>query len=249
MLILLTNDDGVNSEGLKYLREALSKGNEIYVVAPDRERTCSAHSITLHKPLRITKHSDRVFSTNGTPADCVVLGVKFILPKKPGLVISGINGGPNMGQDIFYSGTVAAAREGAFLGIQSMAVSIDARENFRYEDAVKVVNRIIEKIKESPLLPGIFLNINIPNLPYDKIKGFMFTSPGFRVYEDKVIERIDPRGKKYYWIGSAIDNFKPKRGTDFFAVKNGYVSITPMDSHISESKSKEIIKKTFGRWL
>ncbi|MCX7857820.1 MAG: 5'/3'-nucleotidase SurE [Deltaproteobacteria bacterium] len=247
MIILLTNDDGINSEGVKYLKEGLSLEHDVYVVAPDRERTCSAHSITLHKPLRIIRHSDRIFSTNGTPADCVVLGIRCILDKRPQLVISGINGGPNMGQDIFYSGTVAAAREGAFLGIQSLAVSIDARENFLYEDATKIILWIIKKIERNPLPNGIFLNVNIPNLPCGKIKGFCVTKPGVRVYEDTVIERVDPRGKKYYWIGGAVDDFKPKKGTDFYAVKKGYVSITPLEAHISESKSKDLVKKIFGR--
>ncbi len=249
MLILLTNDDGINSPGLRYLRDSLLKENEVYVVAPDRERTCSAHSITLHKPLRITEHSDKIFSTNGTPADCVLLAVKSILPRKPDLLISGINGGPNMGQDIFYSGTVAAAREGAFLKIRSLSVSIDARDHFRYEDASETVRKIVERIKKNPFPSRIFLNINIPNLPSHQIKGFMITSPGLRLYNDEVVERIDPRGRKYYWIGGSANHFNPKRGTDFFAVSNGFVSITPIDAFVVQNCSKEKIKKIFGRWL
>ncbi|MCS7280616.1 MAG: 5'/3'-nucleotidase SurE [Desulfobacterota bacterium] len=249
MLILLTNDDGINSEGIKYLKENLSTKHEVFVVAPDRERTCSAHSITLHKPLRITKHEDRVFSTNGTPADCVLLGVKCVIKRLPDLVISGINGGPNLGQDIFYSGTVAAAREGAFLGIQSIAVSINTYFGFRFEDATKIVEDIIRRLMKNPLPKGIFLNINIPNLPYGEIKGFMVTSPGVRIYDDKVIEREDPRGKKYYWIGGSINNVKPKRGTDFYAVKEGYVSVTPLDAYYPASRSKDLVKKIFRRCL
>ena len=247
MLILITNDDGINSEGIKCLKEKLSQKHEVYVVAPDRERTCSAHSITLHKPLRIVRHSDKVYSTNGTPADCVVLGIRCVLQKRPDLVISGINGGPNMGQDIFYSGTCAAAREGAFLGIQSLSVSIDGRERLKYEDAAKVILRIVEIIEENSLPKGVFLNVNIPNIRYEEVRGFMITTPGFRIYEDVVIERVDPRGKKYYWIGGATDRFKPKKGTDFFAVSKGYVSITPIDAYIYESRSQNLVKKIFGR--
>lgn len=249
MLILLTNDDGINSEGLRHLREALLKdGHEVYVVAPDRERTCTAHAITLHKPLRIHRLDDRLFSTNGTPADCVVLGVRFVIGRKPDLVISGINGGPNMGQDVYYSGTVAAAREAALIGIQSFAVSIDARENFRYADAITVIREIIERIHKKAIPGGIFLNVNIPNRPFNEMKGFMVTRLGLRIYNDEIIERVDPRGRKYYWIGGGSDNFRPEVGTDFMAVKEGYISITPMDTHIPESKARRTIEKIFGRW-
>ena len=228
MLILLSNDDGVGSEGLQSLREDLSKTDDVWVVAPESERTCIAHAITLHKPLRIRDLGDHVFSTNGTPADSVLLALKVVLPKAPDLVISGINKGPNMGQDVNYSGTVAAAKEGAFTGCVSLAVSLNGRTEFLFRDAVRVVVDLVRRVREQPFPPSTLLNVNIPNMPYEMLKGFVVTSLGKRIYNGNIIERIDPRGGPYYWIGGDGEGFEAIEGTDLHAVDSGYVSLTPL---------------------
>jgi len=228
LLILLANDDGVDSEGLQSLREAFSKTDDVWVVAPESERTCIAHAITLHKPLRIKDLGDRVFSTNGTPADSVLLALRVVLPRKPDLVISGINKGPNMGQDVSYSGTVAAAREGAFSGAVSLAVSLNARSGFLFSDAARSVLDIVAKVRAGTLPPATLLNVNIPNIPYEAVSGLMVTSLGKRIYNGNIIERKDPRGGPYYWIGGDAEGFEPIPGTDLQAVDLGYVSLTPL---------------------
>jgi len=247
MVILLTNDDGIYSEGIRTLHKRLGKTHEVYIVAPERERTCIAHAITLHKPLRIYRAGVRTFATNGTPTDCVYLGVKVVIKKKPDLLISGLNEGPNMGQDIHYSGTVAAAKEGAFLGIPSLAVSIDGRKNFQFHTAVRVVEDLIEKVAHIPFIDGTYLNINIPNVPYERIQGFAVTKLGKRIYNDTVIERTDPRGGKYYWIGGNEECYAPVRGTDFYAVARGFVSVTPLGLDTTSRVSFEHYKKYFRR--
>ncbi|MCX5802932.1 MAG: 5'/3'-nucleotidase SurE [Proteobacteria bacterium] len=237
MLILLTNDDGIHSEGLMTLRDNLLKRHEVYVVAPERERTCVGHAITLH--------NGNIFSTNGTPADCVFLAVRILLEKKPDFIISGLNTGPNMGQDVNYSGTVAAAKEGAFLDVPSMAVSISARNEFLFHEATQVIEKIIEIVSTNPFLHDTFLNVNIPNMPYKDMKGFMVTRLGKRIYNDTVIERVDPRGGKYYWIGGNGENYELIDGTDFYAIEKGYVSITPLDLDMTSSHSINNYKKYF----
>lgn len=249
VLILLTNDDGVHSEGLTLLVESLRRQNEVCVVAPERERTCVGHAITLHKPLRIRKAGEGIFATNGTPADCVLLGVKAVLRKKPDLIISGINKGPNMGQDVNYSGTVAAAKEGAFLGIPSLAVSINARSHFRFPDAIRVIDTTIHLIKEYSVPDSTFLNINIPNVSFNKMKGFMVTRLGKRIYNDTVIERTDPRGGKYYWIGGNGEFYEPLEGTDFYAIERDFVSVTPLGLDGTSIRSLSSYKKYFRRGL
>ena len=249
MLILLTNDDGVHSGGIVTLREHLSYKHDVYVVAPERERTCVAHAITLHKPLRIREVSSGIYATNGTPADCVYLGVNVALRRKPDLVISGINTGPNMGQDVHYSGTVAAAKEGAFLGIPSLAVSICAREGFLFDDAANTTCTVIETLHGKAFPESTFININIPNLPREKLKGFSVTRLGKRIYNDVVHERTDPRGRKYYWIGGNGENYEHVRGTDFYAVEKGFVSVTPLGLDITNTGSINIYKKYFRRAL
>ena len=249
MLILLTNDDGIHSKGILTLGKHLAKSNDVYLVAPERERTCVGHAVTLHKPLRIRKISDRVYATNGTPADCVLLGVNTVLPGKPDFIVSGINTGPNMGQDVNYSGTVAAAKEGAFLNIPSMAVSICAREGFLFDDASCVAEMVIHALNDGTLPEGTFANVNIPNLPRDSLKGFSVTRLGKRIYNDIIHERIDPRGGKYYWIGGNGDNYEHKRGTDFYAVEKGFVSITPLCLDITNVRSMKAYKNHFRRML
>jgi 5'-nucleotidase len=249
MLILLSNDDGVLSEGLMVLRDMLMRNHDVYVIAPERERTCVAHAITLHKPLRIKEIGEKVYSTNGTPADCVYLGVKALMPGVPDFVVSGINRGPNMGRDVNYSGTVAAAKEGAFLGIPSFSVSVSARNGFLFRDASEVTVELMAVLSTMPFPPATFLNVNIPNMPRSQIRGFMVTRLGKRIYNDNVVERIDPRGEKYYWIGGDGERYEPIDGTDFCAIEEGCVSITPLSLDITSESSIEVYKKLFRRGL
>jgi 5'-nucleotidase len=246
MVILLSNDDGVLSDGLMLLREVLMEKHTVYVIAPERERTCVAHAITLHKPLRIEDLGEGIYSTSGTPADCVYLGVRGLLPHAPDFIVSGINKGPNMGQDVNYSGTVAAAREGAFLGIRAISVSLSARSRFLFRDAAGITMDIIDIVSALPFTDAAFLNVNIPNLPRERIGGFMVTRLGKRIYNDRVTERIDPRGAKYYWIGGDGEKYEPIEGTDFCAIEKGCVSITPLSLDITSASSIEIFKKYFG---
>jgi 5'-nucleotidase len=229
--------------------ESIRRQHEVCVVAPEKERTCVAHAITLHKPLRIKEIGKSVYATNGTPADCVLLGVKTVLKKKPDLIISGINKGPNMGQDVNYSGTVAAAKEGAFLGIPSLAISINARSHYCFADAIKVIEIIIQVVKENNILDSTFLNVNVPNVSYGKMKGFMVTRLGKRIYNDKVIERTDPRGGQYYWIGGNGELYESLEGTDFYAIEMGFVSVTPLGLDVTSNKSINSYKKYFRRAL
>jgi len=212
LLILLSNDDGVDSEGILALREALASTDEVWVVAPEAERTCIGHAITLHKPLRIRDLGNRVFSTNGTPADSVLLALRVVLPRKPDLVISGINKGPNMGQDVSYSGTVAAAKEGAFAGITSLAVSLNGRSDFLFGHASRAVLDIVSRVGNSPLPPSTLLNVNIPNVPYGDIRGFVVTTLGKRIYNGNIIERKDPRGGTYTGSAETAKNSRPSKG-------------------------------------
>jgi len=228
MKILLTNDDGVSSEGLRALADAMKALGEVYVVAPDRERSAAAHSLTLHRPLRVEEVAPRVYAADGTPVDCVNLAVYGILKGLPDLVISGINNGPNLGEDLVYSGTVSAAFEATFLGIPAFAISLAAREAFRYQTAANFALKVAAHIMQNGLPRDTFLNINVPNLEEDKIRSFKITRQGKRVFQDAVVEKVDPRGKKYYWIGGGDQGFQEIEGTDFHAVANGSISITPL---------------------
>jgi 5'/3'-nucleotidase len=228
MKILITNDDGVSSEGLRVLADTMKALGEVYVVAPDRERSAAAHSLTLHRPLRVEEVAPRIYATDGTPVDCVNLAVYGILKGHPDLVISGINNGPNLGEDLVYSGTVSAAFEATFLGIPAFAISLAAREAFRYQAAANFALKVAGHIIHNGLPQDTFLNINVPNVEEDKIRSYKITHQGKRVFADAVVEKLDPRGKKYYWIGGEDQGFQEITGTDFHAVANDYISITPL---------------------
>ena len=240
--ILLVNDDGYFSEGILTLYEVLKKEfNTVKVVAPDRNLSGAGHSLTFTKPLRIREVDKDIYTVvEGTPADCVHLGVGVIFEgKKPDLVISGINQGPNLGEDITYSGTVAGAMEGCILGIRSMAVSLFAREDFRFYDASMVVKDLANKLLRLSLLPQTYLNVNIPNIPYKTIKAYAITKQGHRVYKEAVIKYRDPYGKPIYWIAATEFNWSSEPWSDYWAVANGFVSITPLDLDLTNP----IVKK------
>ncbi|MEE8044793.1 MAG: 5'/3'-nucleotidase SurE [Thermodesulfobacteriota bacterium] len=227
--ILISNDDGINSEGLHKLHEILKTLGEVYVVAPDRDQSAVSHSLTLYRPLRLDKISDFVYTVDGTPTDCVNLAINGILrDNKPDLVVSGINKGENVGDDITYSGTVSAAMEGTLLGIPSIALSLVGRSDFNFDYALYHSELIAKYVLENKLPEDTLLNVNIPNLPGEQNKGIMITRQGKRLYDNPIVEKVDPRGKKYYWIGGDELGFLDIEGSDIMAVKEGYVSVTPI---------------------
>jgi 5'-nucleotidase len=226
--ILVSNDDGVHAPGLRALVEALSALGEVSVMAPLTEQSATSHALTLHHPLRIKDLGDRTFGVEGTPTDCVLLAVREFLGARPDLVVSGVNHGPNMGEDVIYSGTVAAAMEGALLGIPSMAVSL-ASWKFREPAAAASIAAELARVLLDANPPSRFLvNVNVPPVPREEIRGIRVTRLGTRVYNDAIVKKIDPRGRDYYWIGGAAPTWEPGSDTDFAAVEEGYVSLTPL---------------------
>ena len=228
-IILVCNDDGVRSEGLLALADALRELGTVYVVAPDRERSAASHALTLAHPLRYEKLGPRVYAVDGTPTDCVYLAVNGILKKKKiSLLASGINKGTNMGDDITYSGTVSAAMEGTILGIPSIAVSLASRKSFQFRDAAEFSLRVARKVLRQGLPKDTLLNINLPNIPKDEIRGVRITRQGKRIYENSIITKKDPRGRKYYWIGGDNPSRVDIPGSDLEAVEQKYISVTPV---------------------
>ena len=236
-MILVTNDDGVYSPGIQSLAKRLRELDTVVIVAPDRERSAAGHSMTLHRPLLIEELKESMFSVNGTPTDCVNIAVKGLLKEMPKLIVSGINKGPNLGDDVTYSGTVAGAIEGLLLGIPSFAVSLSAREDFRFADAAEVALRTAERVLEKGLPAGTLLNINVPNLPVAEMQGTRITRLGKRIYHQMTVERVDPRGKKYYWIGGGEPDWEREEGTDLDAVDRKFVSITPLHLDFTDYSS------------
>jgi len=234
MLILATNDDGVYSPGLSILARAMRELGEVVVVAPDKEQSAVAHSLTLHRPLLLEEIMDGVYSCNGTPTDCVHIAVNGLLDKRPDLVVSGINKGGNLGDDITYSGTVSAALEAAIMGIPAIAFSMVARQDFKFQSAAAFAVRLASHCIERGMKPDTLLNVNVPNLVPEEIAGARLTRQGRRVYGGTVLERIDPRGKKYYWIGGETDNWVPDELSDHHAVRTGYISVTPLKFDLTD---------------
>lgn len=229
MKILVVNDDGIHSEGLLALARALERIAEVWVVAPDTEQSAVSHSLTMGHPLRWKKWrklGPRYFSVNGTPTDCVLLGVKKILPQRPGLIVSGINKGENLGDDITYSGTVSAAIEGTILGIPSFAISLVARENFHFGHAASFALRLARSILRHGLPANTFLNVNVPGKK--KPRSYKITRMGKRVYGDSVGEKLDKRGRKYYIIGGNHPGYRETEDSDFKAIEQNFISITPL---------------------
>jgi 5'-nucleotidase len=225
--ILVTNDDGIFSEGIKLLAEALGSLGEVWVVAPDREQSAMGHALTLSRPLRMTKVEERRFAVDGTPTDCVNLAVLSVLKDMaPDLVVSGINFGLNLGDDVTYSGTVSATFEGTLLGIPSVAFSQEVAEGFSFAPAAAFAHEICDLLLNGGLdLPkDLLLNVNVPAGP---VQGVRFTRLGRRVYKQSVIEKLDPRGRKYYWI-AGTPQWERATGTDYEAVVAGFISVTPL---------------------
>lgn len=247
MNILISNDDGIGAEGIEVLYKEFSEFARVIVVAPERERSTTGHSLTLHKPLRLQKVKKDFYYVSGGPADCIFLGLwKFFGKRKPDLILSGINRGANLGQDVFYSGTVSAAREGANFGIPSMAVSLSLdhhREGrpMHYRSAALVAKRVLfetlaglggsgknYKLGFKNWPKGMLLNVNVPNKTLSKIKGVMAATQGHRVYGTEILSRVDARDREYYWIGGKYESYRTGDQSDCHRVAQGYASVTPL---------------------
>jgi len=228
MHILISNDDGYLAPGLEVLAASLAKVADITVVAPDRNRSAASNSLTLDMPLRVQRMDNGFYSVDGTPTDCVHLAVTGLLKSEPNVVFSGINNGENMGDDVLYSGTVAAATEGRFLGLPSVALSMNSSKPKHFETAGVVAVKLFNQLLNKTLPADTILNVNIPDIPLDQIRGFKATRLGQRHRSEPVIEARDPRNKKIFWVGPPGDTQDAGEGTDFYAVEHGYVSVTPL---------------------
>lgn len=237
--ILVTNDDGIHSPGLKALAEALKETGEVSVVAPDRERSAAGHSLTLHKPLRATEVAPGWYAVDGTPTDCVTLGVMGMLKEKPNLVVSGINLGANLGDDITYSGTVSAAVEGTLLGIPSIAISAVEPMRQDLDGAGLFAARLSVLVLERGLPQDTLLNVNVPA---GELKGVAITRQGKRSYNEVIVEKVDPRGKTYYWIGGGEPTWELLGGTDYEAITEGKISVTPLHLDLTNYTATQILK-------
>lgn len=233
-MIFVTNDDGIEAPGLKSLAEALESLDEVYIVAPDRERSAVGMAITLHRPLRAKQVRTRAYSVDGTPVDCVDLAVSALLPERPKLLVSGINQGQNVGNDIHFSGTIGAAKKGTFLGIPSIAVSLalerapESSSTSHYETAAVIACRIAKQVIENGLPNQILLNVNVPNYPLSEIKGIEMTRQDLGTYSANAMTRLDRGGRPYYWIGGERAQVDLGEDTDLHAIRNQHVSITPV---------------------
>ena len=250
MRILLSNDDGVHAPGLKILYDELKKLGTVKVVAPLEEKSTTGHSLTLHKPLRLIQIDKDFFGVSGSPADCINMGVKQVFKATPDIIVSGINRGANLGQDIYYSGTVSAAREACIMGIPSYAVSLDVdfkskkvEKKLHYLTAAKMLVKVIQEFQKKKFPKYTLMNINVPDLPLNKIKGMRPARQGFRHYSGSVLKRTDHRGKDYFWVGGQYHGYEPEPDTDCDVVSKGYVSITPLKLDVTDMAFLEEMKR------
>jgi 5'-nucleotidase len=243
MKILVTNDDGIHAPALMQLKQALEPLGDVIIVAPDRNQSATSHSLTLHRPFRIQQHGEGLFSVDGTPTDCVVAAWYGLLEEHPQLVVSGINHGPNMGEDVFYSGTVAAAIEGSLQGAHAIAASLVTKELADYRAPAQYVAQLAKTVIDKGLPRRGLLNVNIPHRPWDQVRGVRVTRLGNRVYRDTLVRKVDPRGRDYYWIGGEDPVWEPQEGTDFHAVHTGYVSVTPLSLDLTDASSLDELRR------
>jgi 5'-nucleotidase len=228
MRLLLSNDDGYSAPGLISLADGLRGYADVTVVAPDTNRSGASNSLTLQQPLRATTVANQVIKVDGTPTDCVHLAITGLLDEEPDMVFSGINHGANLGDDVLYSGTVAAATEGRYLGLPSVAISLASHHSEYFDAAVQVAIDLFKQLEHKPLPQDTILNVNVPDLPLDQIRGFQSTRLGNRHKAEPVIKAFDPRGHAIYWVGPAGPEQDAGPGTDFYAISQGYVSVTPL---------------------
>ena len=228
MRILVSNDDGYRAEGLQRLADALRPLAQVTVVAPDRNRSGASNSLTLDVPLRVFPYAEDAYYVNGTPTDCVHLAISGLFDHQHDMVVSGINDGANLGDDVLYSGTVAAAVEGRFLGLPTRALSLVVRDGGHFETAARVASELVMRLTRTPLHASMILNVNVPDLPYEQLRGIRATRLGHRHRSESVVRSADPRGRPVYWVGPAGEGADAGEGTDFAAVAAGYVSVTPL---------------------
>ncbi|HEY5602004.1 MAG TPA: 5'/3'-nucleotidase SurE [Gammaproteobacteria bacterium] len=245
MRILLSNDDGYQAPGLKTLAKVLQSIADITVVAPDRNRSGASNSLTLDSPMRPQTMDNGFICVDGTPTDCVHLAITGLLDMEPDMVIAGINAGSNMGDDVIYSGTVAAAMEGRFLGLPAMAISLAGVSFQYYETAAQVAIKLVEKLQRHALPADTILNVNVPDVPWDQLAGFEATRLGRRHKSEPVVKTVDPRGRPIYWVGPVGKEEDAGPGTDFHAVNNNAVSITPIHVDLTQYKAID----TVANWL
>jgi 5'-nucleotidase len=243
--VLISNDDGYRAEGLRCLAEALRPLAEITVVAPDRNRSGASNSLTLDRPLRVWQEGPDIYCTDGTPTDCVHLAITGLLEQEPDMVIAGINEGPNLGDDVLYSGTVAAAMEGRFCGLPAIAVSLAGSRPTHFETAARVTVMLFDKLRRAALPADTILNVNVPDLPFGRLAGVRATRLGHRHRAEPVVPAHDPRGNRIYWVGPAGPEQDAGTGTDFHAIGHGCVSVTPL--HVDLTRHAVLSQLT--RWL
>lgn len=245
MRILISNDDGYQAPGLHCLAAALRELAEVVVVAPDRDRSGASNSLSLKNPLYVTEQAPDFYSVEGTPTDCVHVAITGLLAQEPDMVVSGINAGPNLGDDVIYSGTVAAAMEGRFLGLPALALSQASFQPQHFATAARIAVWLVRRLQKHPLPSDIILNVNVPDRPWEALAGIQATRLGHRHKAEPVVKSLDPRGRTIYWIGPAGPEQEAGPGTDFYAVRAGYVSITPL--HVDLTRHPAI--DTLHQWL
>jgi 5'-nucleotidase len=240
MHFLISNDDGISARGIQVLAEWISKLGRVTIVAPDQDRSGASNSLTLNAPVRIREIGAQTFRVAGTPTDCVHIALTGLLDRDPDMVVSGINAGANLGDDVIYSGTVAAAMEGRFLGLPAIAVSLVFDDKpIHYETAAQAVTLVIQRLRQDPLPADTILNINVPDLPWSEVRGFEVTRLGHRHRAEPTVKMIDPRGNPMYWIGPAGAEQDAGPGTDFNAVRRGFVSVTPIHVDLTRYQALE----------
>lgn len=249
MHILVSNDDGLEAPGIRLLSKALSDLARVTVVAPDRDRSGASNSLTLDQPIRAERKDDDVYKVYGTPTDCVHVAITGLLEDDPDMVISGINNGANLGDDVLYSGTVAAAMEGRFLGLPAMAVSLvyGGALPSHYQTAARVACSLMQQLQKEPLPADTILNVNVPDLPWEALKGFEATRLGHRHRSEPVVPLEDPRGRTFFWVGPPGDESDSGAGTDFHAVRRGHVSVTPIHVDLTRYQALDQVSDWVGR--
>jgi 5'-nucleotidase len=249
MRILISNDDGYTAPGIRCLAGALASMGTVTVVAPDRDRSGASNSLTLTNPIRATEVEERVFCVDGTPTDCVHLAITGLLDEDPDIVVSGINAGANLGDDVIYSGTVAAAMEGRFLGLPAIAVSLASHSPTHYPTAARVVLELVSRLMVDRLPADTILNVNVPDLPWQELKGFSATRLGHRHKAEPVVRAQDPRGRPIYWVGPSGPEQDAGPGTDFHAIRTGHVSITPIQVDLTRHDAIDKVASWLGSRL
>jgi 5'-nucleotidase len=241
MKILVSNDDGYLATGINVLTDALSEIADVVVVAPDRNRSAASNSLTLHDPLRVTKVGENRYTVNGTPSDCVHLALSGFLDEEPDLVVSGINHGANLGDDVIYSGTVAAATEGRFLGFPTIAVSLVGDKLKHFDTAARVATELVQRLERDPLPSEFIFNVNVPDRPYDELAGIWIARLGYRHKSEPIVKSTDPHGRTIYWVGPAGTGQDTGEGTDFHAIAAGAAAVTPLKVDLTRHEALPLV--------